>query len=111
LQAYTESPNRIAEGFLYLFREKLGIHQHFSYKTIERGYNREAVNEILDEIVIITNETVEGKETTYSFDGTGFSASNKENYAAKRQNQNVWGKVTTVFQYQTRLTKWVFLIV
>ncbi len=88
MQAYTESPNRIAEGFLYLFREKLGIHQHFSYKTIERGYDREAVNEILDEIVIITNETVKGKETTYSFDGTGFSALNKENYAAKRQKQN-----------------------
>jgi hypothetical protein len=88
LQAYTESPNRIAEGFLYLFREKLGIHQHFSYKTIERGYNREAVNEILDEIVIISNETVEGKETTYSFDGTGFSASNKENYAAKGSLEN-----------------------
>ena len=23
LQAYTESPNKVAEGFLYLFREKL----------------------------------------------------------------------------------------
>jgi hypothetical protein len=88
LQAYTESPNRVAEGFLYLFREKLGIHKHFSYKTIERGYDREAVNEILDEIIKITNETIEGKETTYSFDGTGFAASNKENYAAKRQKQN-----------------------
>lgn len=88
LQAYTESPNRVAEGFLHLFREKLGIDKHFSYKTIERGYDREAVNEILDEIVKITNETVEGKEVTYSFDGTGYSASNKENYAAKRQKQN-----------------------
>ncbi|MGP8319355.1 MAG: hypothetical protein ACT6FD_00980, partial [Methanosarcinaceae archaeon] len=28
------------------------------------------------------------KESTYSFDGTGYSASNKENYAAKRQKQN-----------------------
>ena len=44
---------------------------HFSYKTIERGYDREPVNKILDEIVVITNESVEGKETTFSFDGTG----------------------------------------
>ncbi len=88
LQAYTESPNRVAEGFLLLFREKLGISRHFSYKTIERGYDREIVNEILDEIVKITNETVNDKESTYSFDGTGHSASNKENYAAKRQKQN-----------------------
>ncbi len=88
LQTYTASPNRVAEGLLLLFREKLGISEHFSYKTIERGYDREAVNDILDEIVKITNESVEGKETTFSFDGTGFSASNKENYAAKRQMQN-----------------------
>ena len=53
------------------FREKLGIIRHFSYKTIERGYDREPVNEILDEIVVITNESVEGKEMTFSFDGTG----------------------------------------
>jgi Transposase len=88
LQTYTNSPNRLTEGLLLLFREKLGISRHFSYKTIERGYDREAVNIILDEVVRITNECVEGKEMTFSFDGTGFSASNKENYAAKRQKQN-----------------------
>lgn len=86
LQTYTGSPNRIAEGLLLLFREKLGISEHFSYKTIERGYDRKAVNKILDEVV--TNECVENEEKTCSFDGTGFSASNKENYANKRQKQN-----------------------
>jgi len=75
----------VAEGFLLLFREKLGIDRHFSYKTIERGYDRELVNKILDEIVVITNES---EEDTFSFDGTGFSVSNKENYADKRQKQN-----------------------
>ena len=88
MQTYTGSPNRVAEGLLFLFREKLGISRHFSYKTIERGYDREAVNEILDEVTRITNESLEGRETTFSFDGTGFSGSTKENYAAKRQKQN-----------------------
>jgi transposase len=88
LQTYTESPNRVAEGLLLLFKEKLGISQHFSYKTIERGYDREKVNKILDEVVAITNECVESEEKTCSFDGTGLSASNKENYADKRQKQN-----------------------
>ncbi len=88
LQTYTESPNRVAEGLLLLFREKLGISEHFSYKTIERGYDRDGVNKILDEVVAITNECVENEEKTCSFDGTGFSASNKENYAEKRQKQN-----------------------
>jgi len=57
LQTYTNSPNRLTEGLLLLFREKLGISHHFSYKTIERGYDREAVNIILDEVVRITNGT------------------------------------------------------
>jgi transposase len=88
LQTYTESPNRVAEGLLFLFQEKLGISEHFSYKTIERGFDREKVNIILDEVVAITNECVKDDEKDASFDGTGFSASNKENYAAKRQKQN-----------------------
>ena len=87
LQTYTGSPNRVAEGLLLLFREKLGIDESFSYKTIERGYDREPVNEILDEVAKITNECVEGDEVTFSCDGTGFSASNKQNYASKRQKQ------------------------
>ena len=88
LQTYTESPNRVAEGLLLLFREKLCISQHFTYKTIERGYDRETVNTILDEVVVIINECVKNEESTCSFDGTGFSASNKQNYADKRQKQN-----------------------
>ena len=71
LQAYANASNRMAEGLLLLFREKLGISCHFSYKTIERGYDREPVNKILDEIVVIINESIEGKETIFSFDGTG----------------------------------------
>jgi transposase len=88
LQTYTGSPNRVAEGLLLLFREKLDISQHFTYKTIERGYDRNTVNKIMDEVVTITNECVKNEEKTGSFDGTGLSASNKENYAAKRQKQN-----------------------
>jgi hypothetical protein len=41
MQAYFGMPNRIAEGFLRLFSEKLGISSEFSYKTIERGYEPE----------------------------------------------------------------------
>jgi transposase len=88
MQTYTNSPNRVAEGLLLIFREKLGIARHFSYKTIERGYDRKAVNEILDEVTRIINETVEGKEKRFAFDGTGFSGSTKENYAEKRRKQN-----------------------
>jgi hypothetical protein len=37
LQTYTESPNRVAEGLLLLFREKLGISEHFSYNSLSAG--------------------------------------------------------------------------
>ena len=46
------------------------------------------MNEIPDEIVVITNESVECKEGGCSFDDTGFNTSNKENYTDKRQKQN-----------------------
>jgi transposase len=92
MQTYMGSPNRVAEGLLLIFREKLGISRHFSYKAIERGYDREAVNEILDEASRIANEAVKGKETRFAFDGTGFSGSTKENYAVKRQKQSAKAK-------------------
>ena len=39
MQAYFGMPNRVAQEFLRLFGEKLGISSEFSYKTIERGYD------------------------------------------------------------------------
>ena len=35
LQSYFGVPNRVAEGLIYLFSEKLGLNDGFSYKTIE----------------------------------------------------------------------------
>ena len=37
LQTYTNSPNRLTEGLLLLFHEKLGISRHFSY-NMSFGY-------------------------------------------------------------------------
>ncbi len=50
LQTYVDSSNRLAEGFLLLFREKLGIDCHCSYKT-KNADTTEPVNKILEEIV------------------------------------------------------------
>lgn len=87
LQSYFGVPNRTAEGLLILFSDRLGIRTSFSYKTIERGYDREGVNELLDEVFKLTNEQIQGTETIYSVDGSGSSASNKQNYRQSRQNQ------------------------
>ncbi|MHB1435463.1 MAG: hypothetical protein ACYCPN_05765 [Thermoplasmata archaeon] len=88
MQTYFGVPNRVAEGLLHLFGEKLGISREFSYKTIERGYDRAAVNRILDEVMALTNEPVRGLEKVFAPDGTGMPSSGKENYAEKRARQS-----------------------
>ena len=88
MQTYFGVPNRVAEGLLSLFGEKLGISREFSYKTIERGYDRAAVNRILDEVMTLTNEPVRGLEKVFVPDGTGMPSSGKENYAEKRARQS-----------------------
>lgn len=87
MQSYFGVPNRPAEGLLILFSERLGISKDFSYKTIERGYDRESVMEILDEVFSLSNEPVQGLETVFSIDGSGSPTSNKQNYAKDRQRQ------------------------
>lgn len=88
LQSYFGVPNRVAEGLLYLFSEKLGLHDEFSYKTIERGYDRESVNRILDVVFNLTNEPVRGLEEVFSVDASGTPTSVKQNYAKDRRRQN-----------------------
>ena len=87
LQSYFGASNRVAEGLLGLLGPKLGIESRFSYKTIERGYDREAVNAILDEAMRISNAPVEGLEHIFSIDGSGTPTRMKQNYAHDRDRQ------------------------
>ena len=92
MQAYFGMPNRIAQGFLRLFGEKLGISSEFSYKTIERGYDPERTRKILDEVLRIMNETGNPLEKIFSTDGTGDPTTMKVNYESKRSQQNIQKK-------------------
>ena len=88
LQSYLGVPNRVAEGLIYLFSEKLGLTEEFSYETIERGYDRESVDRILDMVFNLTNEPVRELEKIFSVDGSGSPTSVKQNYAQDRKGQN-----------------------
>ncbi len=88
LQTYLGVPNRVAQGLLLLFRPQLGISREFSYKVIERGYDRKSVNELLDEVVALTNEPVRGLEKVFGPDGTGHPGTVRGNYAAVRARQD-----------------------
>ena len=91
-QSYLGLSNRGAEGMLILFWRNLGIKRAFSYKTIERGYDRETVNEILDQVMAISNEPVQGLETAFSIDGSGTPTNARQNYSDDRKRQNGKGK-------------------
>ena len=105
MQAYFGMPNRIAEGFLRLFGEKLGISSEFSYKTIERGYDPERTEKILDGVLRIMNEAGNPLENIFSTDGTGDPNTMKVNYESKRSQQrmekekNKDGKESDAFPY------------
>ncbi len=77
---------------LLLFCEKLRISREFIYKTIERGYDLEAVNRLLGKVVELTNVPIQGLEKVFSVDGTGMPSSRKENNADERARQNSEGR-------------------
>ncbi|MFQ5815713.1 MAG: transposase [Candidatus Hydrothermarchaeaceae archaeon] len=80
MQHYFSVSNRVAEGLVRLFMEKMGIKNAFSYKTIERAYEDPLVTLILREIFKMTQEPVRDKEHVFSPDGTGLSMSMKQNW-------------------------------
>lgn len=87
LQTYFGTSNRISEGLLRVFDRKLGIHDRFGYKTLERGYDPESVGRILDEVFSLTNEWSNFNEDTFGIDGSGDPTTMKINYESRRADQ------------------------
>ena len=87
MESYFGVSDRVSQGFQRLFREKVGITSDFTYKTIERGYDPERCEELLDEVFRITNEVGNANEKEFSVDGTGDPCTMKVNYESKRAEQ------------------------
>ncbi|KXB03335.1 hypothetical protein AKJ48_04000 [candidate division MSBL1 archaeon SCGC-AAA261O19] len=81
LQQYFEVPNRVAAGFVDLFKEKLGIESSYSYKTLERAYDDPHVIMILREVFKMTQEPVRDEEKNFAPDGTGIPTALSVNWA------------------------------
>lgn len=88
MQQYFSAANRVTEGLLRLFKEKLSISE-FSYKTVERGYDRDDVKEILLRIYELVQGPISDKEHNFSIDGTGLSTSIKLNYEKEKKKRNM----------------------
>lgn len=85
MQQFFQCSNRVAEGFVRLFREKLGIKERLTYRDIERAYDNPEVALILHAAFQLSNNPVSGKEKGFSIDGTGLPQSSKQNYANDRE--------------------------
>lgn len=85
MQQFFQCSNRVAEGFAELFREKLGIKEHLTYKDIERAYENPEVALIIHVAHQLSNEPVAGNEKNFSIDGTGLPESSKQNYASDKE--------------------------
>ncbi|MDR0493789.1 MAG: transposase [Nitrososphaerota archaeon] len=87
---YFALPNRAAQGYMRLFREKLHLKTEFSYKTIERAYNNPVVREILSEVFELTQLPLREIEHEFGPDATGLATSCKQNYETDRQKNQTY---------------------
>lgn len=88
MQQYFCVSNRVMEGLVLLFMEKMRFENTFSYKTIERSYEDPLVTLILQEIFRMSQEPVGDKEHIFSPDGTGLSTSMKQNWESDCRKNN-----------------------
>lgn len=86
IQQFYQVSNRVSAGLARMFKEKLGIEQDLTYKDIERAYSNQDVQDIIQEVLKLSNEPIKNKETRFSIDGTGMETSIKQNYANEKSD-------------------------
>jgi transposase len=84
VQQFYQASNRVAAGLARMFKEKLNMKEDITYKDLERAYSNRDVQDILDEVLKMSNEPISGKETKFSIDGTGMPTSIKQNYESDK---------------------------
>ena len=98
--------NRVAQGYMLLFKEKLRLTSLFSYKTIERAYGDMEVQQILEEVFELTNVPVADLEREFGPDGSGLATSCKQNYEndrAKDQTRKGYEKIMVMVGLKYKL--------
>ncbi len=91
MQQYFGVSNRVTEGLVNLFREKMEIQSRFSYKAIERAYEIPEVTLILEEAFKIVQEPISDKEHNFSIYGSGVPTSTKQNWEKDKKKGETKG--------------------
>jgi transposase len=87
LQGYLGMPNRPTEGEMAVLRLALGLSRRFGYKTVERSYGDLRMEAALYALLEITNRPIQGLETGFASDGTGFGTAIGQHYRRARERQ------------------------
>jgi transposase len=103
LQQYFQCSNRVTEGLVELFKEKLWIEESFSYKTLERAYEDPLIILILKELFELSQEPT--KEKSMSLDGSGLPQSLKQNWERDKKEGSTkdYLKLIASFGSETKL--------
>lgn len=88
IQQYFQVSNRVVAGLARMFKEKLDMEHDLTYKDIERAYSNMDVQDIIEEIIKMSNEPIKDKETEFTIDGTGMETSRKQNYADDKEDDD-----------------------
>jgi hypothetical protein len=83
-QQYEGRSDRVTMGYLNVVRERLGIDNRVSYKTLENAYSDYDVMAILNDVFFLTQQPVIGLEHEFSIDGTCFSTTTKANWESMK---------------------------
>ncbi|MDG6928018.1 MAG: hypothetical protein JRN01_06085 [Nitrososphaerota archaeon] len=83
-QQYEGRSDRVTMGYLNVVRERLGIDNRVSYKTLENAYSDYDVMAILNDVFFLTQQPVIGLEHSFAIDGTCFSTTTKANWESMK---------------------------
>ena len=100
LMEYLQVSERGAAGWVWIFKEKLGITEDLSPRTIGRGFENPEVLFILTKVFELTTIPFAQVEQTIAIDGTGVAETVKQNYESVK-NQDItktsdWLKLSIV---------------
>lgn len=84
LMEYLKLSERAASTWAWVFKEKLGITDDLSPRTIGRGFENPDVIFILEKVFEWTAESFEEAEKTVAIDATGVTESIKKNYESTK---------------------------
>lgn len=86
LTEFLEADERTGSGWVNILGPRLGMTSEMSPRTIGRAYYDDRVQALLDLVFKKTSAAVQGKETSFSGDSTGFKKNTSVHYSRDKED-------------------------